>query len=232
MKKYDYLIVGAGITGSVIAHELSKANFKCIVIDKRHHIGGNCYTENVEGINVHKYGAHIFRTNDKKIWEYINRFAEFNSFVNSPIAVYGDEIYNLPFNMNTFSKMFNVRTPSEAIKKINEDKPKFAEIKNLKEKAISMVGETIYKKLIEGYTEKQWQRRCEDLPSSIISDIPLRFTYDNNYFNEKYQGVPVGGYTQIFNKMLDGIDVLLNTSYEDIKDKIEYNKIIYTGPII
>lgn len=230
-KIYDYLIVGAGITGSVIAYELNRKCYKCLVIDRRNHIGGNCYTENVEGVNVHKYGAHIFRTNDLGVWSYINRFAKFNKFINEPVAVYKNEVYNMPFNMNTFSRMFNVITPDEAKKKIEEDIPSDCDVETLKGKALSMVGRTIYEKLIEGYTEKQWQRKCEELPASIISEIPLRFTYSNNYFNEKYQGVPIGGYTQIFEKLLENIDVLTNTSYEDIKDKIEFKKIIYTGAI-
>lgn len=233
--QYDYLIVGSGLSGAVFANEATKKGKKCIVIDKRSHIGGNIYTENVEGVNVHKYGAHIFHTSNKKIWDYINQFAEFNNFVNSPVAVYKDELYNLPFNMNTFSKMWNIKTPEEA-KEIIEAQVKESKIdspKNLEEQAISLVGKDIYEKLVKGYTEKQWGRDCKDLPSFIIRRLPVRFTYNNNYFNDKYQGIPVGGYTQIIEKMLEGSKVLLNTDYfEFIKANPDIaKKIIYTGEI-
>ena len=225
-KKYDYLIVGSGLSGAVFANEATKKGKKCLVIDKRNHIGGNIYTENIEGINVHKYGAHIFHTSNKRVWYYINQFAEFNNFVNSPIAVYKDELYNLPFNMNTFSKMWGIKTPDEARCIINSQvrESKIQNPKNLEEQAISLVGKDIYQKLVKGYTEKQWGRDCKDLPAFIIRRLPVRFTYNNNYFNDKYQGIPVGGYTQIIEKMLSGTDVLLNTP--DIADKT-----IYTGEI-
>ena len=232
---YDYLIVGAGLSGAVFAHETGKNGKKCLVLDKRSHIGGNIYTENIEGINVHKYGAHIFHTSNKNIWEYINQFAEFNNFVNSPVAIYKNELYNLPFNMNTFSKMWNIKTPDEA-KSIIEKQVKEAQIEdpqNLEEQAISLVGKDIYEKLVKGYTEKQWGRDCKDLPAFIIRRLPVRLTYNNNYFNDKYQGIPIGGYTQIIEKMLDKADVLLNTDYFDFK-KTHPNiakKIIYTGEI-
>ena len=233
--KYDYLIVGSGLYGAVCAHELTKKGKKVLVIDKRSHIGGNIYTENVEGINVHKYGAHIFHTSDKEIWEYINQFAEFNNYVNSPIAVYKDEVYNLPFNMNTFSRLWGVKTPAEAKAKIEEDKAKYRveEPKNLEEQAINLVGYTIYEKLIKGYTAKQWGKLCTELPPFIIKRLPVRFTYDNNYFNDCYQGIPKGGYTQIIEKMLKGSDVLLNTDFFDDRNGFskKADKIIFTGAI-
>ncbi|MDD7209119.1 MAG: UDP-galactopyranose mutase [Lachnospiraceae bacterium] len=233
MKIYDYLIVGAGLYGSVFAHEMTKAGKKCLVIDKRNHIAGNIYTENVEGINVHKYGAHIFHTSDREIWQYVNQFAEFNHFVNSPIAVYKDELYNLPFNMNTFSKMFHVRTPDEAKAKIRGeiDRLGIKEPANLEEQALSLVGTSVYEKLIKGYTEKQWGRDCRQLPSFIIKRIPLRFTYDNNYFNDRYQGIPVDGYTKMVERMLAGTEILLNTDYYDfIKEHPGIaKKTVYTG---
>lgn len=233
--KYDYLIVGSGLFGSVFAYEATKRGQKCLVLEKREHIGGNIYTENVAGINVHKYGAHIFHTSNKKIWDYINGFAEFNNFINSPIAVYKGEVYNLPFNMNTFSKMWGIKTPVEA-KKIIESQiaeSGITEPKNLEEQAISLVGRDIYEKLIKGYTEKQWGRDCKELPAFIIKRLPIRFTYDNNYFKDRYQGIPIGGYTQIVKKLLDGCDVMLNTDYFDfIKDNPDTaRKIVYTGPI-
>ena len=236
---YDYLIVGAGLFGSIFAYESNKKGKKCLIIDKRSHIGGNIYTENVEGINVHKYGAHIFHTSNKEVWNYINQFAEFNRYTNSPIAKYKDELYNLPFNMNTFNKLWNVTTPEEAKAKIEEEKADFKEkLKgrepaNLEEQAISLIGKTIYEKLIKGYTEKQWGKRAEELPSFIIKRLPVRFIYDNNYFNDIYQGIPIGGYTQIIEKMLDGIEIRLNCDFFENRNELENiaNKIIFTGPI-
>lgn len=234
-KKYDYLIVGSGLFGSIFAYEANKRGKKCLVIEKRNHIGGNIYCENVHGINVHKYGAHIFHTSNKEVWEYINRFAEFNNYINSPVAVYKDELYNLPFNMNTFSKMWGIKTPAEAKTIIEEQKAQYhiENPKNLEEQALSLVGKDVYEKLVKGYTEKQWGRSCTELPSFIIKRLPVRYTYDNNYFNDRYQGIPIGGYTKIIEKMLDGIDVLLETSFEDYKSKNDISdmKIIYTGNI-
>ena len=196
--KYDYLIVGSGLFGSIFAYEANKVGKKCLVIEKRSHIGGNIYTENVEGIQVHKYGAHIFHTSNKEVWQYINQFAEFNRYTNSPVARYKDELYNMPFIMNTFNKLWGVITPEEAKKKIEEEKKEagITEPKNLEEQAISLVGKTIYEKLVKGYTEKQWGKRATELPSFIIKRLPVRFIYDNNYFNDKYQGIPIGGYTR------------------------------------
>lgn len=230
---YDYLIVGAGLFGAVFAHEMTKEGKKCLVVEKRDHIAGNIYCETVDDIHVHKYGAHIFHTSNKKVWDYINTFAEFNNYINSPVASYKDELYNLPFNMNTFSKMWGIKTPQEAkdiiakqIKELDIKEPK-----NLEEQALSLVGQDVYQKLIKGYTEKQWGRDCKDLPSFIIKRLPLRFVYDNNYFNDRFQGIPIGGYTPIVEKMLEGCDVLLNTDYfeyrktnPDIADKV-----VYTG---
>lgn len=234
-KKYDYLIVGSGLYGATFAYEKSRIGKKCLVIEKRSHIGGNVYTEEIEGINVHKYGAHIFHTSNKEVWEYINQFATFNNFINTPMAIYKDEIYNLPFNMNTFSKMWNIKTPDEAKKIIDNQKKELyiSEPQNLEEQALKLVGTDIYKKLIKEYTEKQWGRDCKDLPAFIIRRLPLRFTYDNNYFNDTYQGIPIGGYTKIIEKMLKNSDVLLNTDYFDfIKDNEEIaDKILFTGPI-
>lgn len=230
---YDYLIVGAGLFGAVFANEAKKQGKKCLVIDKRPHAAGNIYTENTEGINVHKYGAHIFHTSERRVWEYINGFAEFNRYTNSPVAIYKDELYNLPFNMNTFSKMWGVKTPGEA-KHIIEKQRKDAGVStpsNLEEQALSLVGTDIYEKLVKGYTEKQWGKRADELPAFIIKRLPVRFTYDNNYFNDKYQGIPIGGYTAIIEKMLDGCEVRLNCSYEEIKDKVSYKKVVYTGMI-
>ena len=233
--KYDYLVVGAGLFGSVFAYEAKKRGQTCLVIDKRPHIGGNVYCEEIEGINVHKYGAHIFHTSNKKIWEYVNQFAEFNNYINSPVAVYKDELYNLPFNMNTFSKMWNIRTPQEAkdiiaaqIRELHIEEPK-----NLEEQALSLAGRDVYEKLVKGYTEKQWGRDCTELPAFIIKRLPLRFTYDNNYFNDRFQGIPMGGYTKIIEKMLDGIDVRVNTDYfEFIKENPSVaDKILFTGMI-
>ena len=233
--KYDYLIVGAGLYGSIFAHEAYQAGKRCMVIDKRDHIGGNIYTEQVEGINVHKYGAHIFHTSNKEVWNYINQFAEFNQYINSPVAVYKDELYNLPFNMNTFSKLWGLRTPQEVKAKIAEQIAdlNITEPKNLEEQALSLVGKDVYEKLIKGYTEKQWGRDCKDLPSFIIKRLPLRFTYDNNYFNDRYQGIPIGGYTRIISQLLDDIEVRLNTDYKDFirENADKFEKIIYTGPI-
>ena len=233
---YDYLIVGSGLFGSICAYELTKKGYKCLVIDKRNHIGGNIYTEKIENINVHKYGAHIFHTSKKEIWDYINQFAEFNNYVNSPIARYKNELYNLPFNMNTFTKLWNdVYTPEDARKKIENEKSQFAitNPKNLEEQAISLVGSTIYEKLIKGYTAKQWGRKCTELPSFIIKRLPVRFTFNNNYFNDRYQGIPIGGYTKIIEKLLSGIDVKLNVNFLDNKEQFMNNakKVIYTGPI-
>ena len=235
MKAYDYLIVGAGLYGSIFAYEMNKKGKKCLVIDKRNHIGGNIYTEEMEGINIHKYGAHIFHTSNKKVWEYINQFCEFNNYINSPIANYRGEIYNLPFNMNTFNKLWGVVTPSEAKEKIEEQKKEFGivEPKNLEEQAISLIGKDIYEKLIKGYTEKQWGRKATELPSFIIKRLPVRFSYNNNYFNDLYQGIPNEGYTSIVKKLLFGVEVLLN---EDFFKKREYyeniaEKIIFTGMI-
>ncbi len=233
--KYDYLIVGAGLFGAIFAYEANKRNKKCLVIAKRPHIAGNIYTENIEGINVHKYGAHIFHTSNKEVWEYINNFAEFNNYINSPVARYKDELYNMPFNMNTFNKLWGVKTPKEAKEKIEEEKrkSKVDEPKNLEEQAINLVGKTIYEKLVKGYTEKQWGKRATELPSFIIKRLPVRFVYDNNYFNDRYQGIPIGGYTKIIEKMLEGIEVKLNTDFFEDRENLENiaEKIIFTGPI-
>lgn len=232
---YDYLIVGTGLFGSIFAYEATRQGKKCLVIDKRPHIGGNIYTENIEGINVHRYGAHIFHTSNKEIWDYIQQFAEFNRYTNSPVARYKNELYNMPFNMNTFNKLWGVVTPKEAKEKIEEEKKEagITEPKNLEEQAISLVGKTIYEKLVKGYTEKQWGQRSTQLPSFIIKRLPVRFTYDNNYFNDKYQGIPIGGYTQIIEKMLDGIEVRLNCNFFENREELESiaNKIVFTGPI-
>lgn len=235
MSKFDYLIVGAGLFGSVFAYEATQRGKKCLVIDKRNHIAGNIYTENIEGINVHKYGAHIFHTSDKAIWEYVNRFADFNNYINSPIASYKDELYNLPFNMNTFSKMWGIKTPAEAkaiiagqIANLNIGEPK-----NLEEQALKLVGTDVYEKLIKGYTQKQWGRPCTELPAFIIKRLPLRFIYDNNYFNDRYQGIAIGGYTQIIEKMLAGSEVKTDTDYFDfIKENPDIaEKTVFTGQI-
>jgi UDP-galactopyranose mutase len=235
MKKYDYLIVGAGLYGSIFAYEMNKKGKKCLVIDKRNYIGGNIYTEEIEGINVHKYGAHIFHTSNKEVWEYINQFCEFNNYINSPIANYKGEIYNLPFNMNTFNKLWGVKTPREAQEKIEEQKKEYGIVKpkNLEEQAISLIGKDIYEKLIKGYTEKQWGRDAKDLPSFIIKRLPVRFTYDNNYFNDRYQGIPIGGYTKIIEKILEGIEVRLNSNFFDKREEYENiaDKIVFTGMI-
>lgn len=233
--KYDYVIVGAGLYGATTAFELTKRGYKCLVIEKRDHIGGNVYTKEMEGINVHMYGAHIFHTSNKMIWDYVNQFAEFNNYVNSPIAIYKDELYNLPFNMNTFSKLFNIKTPEEAKKVIKEEiKESYVENPiNLEQQAKNLVGKTIFEKLIKEYTEKQWGKNCDELPPFIIKRLPVRYTYDNNYFNDRYQGIPIGGYTRIIEKMLEGSDVLLNTDFLNDKDKYLSmgDKVIFTGAI-
>lgn len=231
---YDYLIVGAGLFGSVCAHELTKKGKKCLVIDKKSHVGGQCYTENLEGINVHKYGAHIFHTSNADVWNFILQFADFNYFVNSPIARYKNEVYNLPFNMNTFSKMWGIALPSMAESIINNQKKRIKGTpKNLEEQAISLVGYDVYEKLIKGYTEKQWGVSCKELPPSIIKRIPVRFTYDNNYFDDTYQGIPIGGYTKMISNMLKGCKVMTDTEFKVNKDKLVCRcaNIIYTGPI-
>lgn len=233
--KYDYLIVGAGLFGAVFAHEAAKKGKKCLVLDRRDHIGGNVYTEEMEGIQVHRYGAHIFHTSDKRVWDYVNQFAEFNNYINAPIAIYKDELYNLPFNMNTFSKMWNVRTPKEA-KEIIDSQIADLDIKepaNLEEQALSLVGRDVYEKLVKGYTEKQWGRKCTELPAFIIRRLPLRFTYDNNYFNDRYQGIPIGGYTAIIEKLLAKADVVLGCDYLKEKDKYRdvAKRIVFTGMI-
>ena len=244
MKKYDYLVVGSGLYGAVFAHEARKAGKSVLVIDKRPNIAGNVYTEEIEKIHVHKYGAHIFHTNNKKVWNYITQFAEFNRFTNSPVANYKGELYSLPFNMYTFNKMWGVVTPKEAATKIQEQREQagITEPKNLEEQAISLVGTDIYEKLIKGYTQKQWGRECRELPAFIIKRLPLRFTYDNNYFTDRYQGIPMGGYTAMIEKILDGTEVRLNTEYRSFvkeqetalangADAITYDKVLYTGMI-
>ncbi len=243
-KHFDYLVVGAGLFGAVFSREMNKRGRSCLVIDKREHVAGNIYTSLKRGIHVHEYGAHIFHTSNRKVWEYINAFADFNHFVNSPMAIYKGEIYNLPFNMNTFSKLWGVKTPDEAKARIKEqinnlsiDVPQ-----NLEEQALSLAGRDVYEKLIKGYTEKQWGRDCRELPAFIIKRVPLRFTYDNNYFTDRYQGIPVGGYTAVVEKMLEGIEVRLNTDYREFdrqqkeaasqkEDHISYDKVLYTGMI-
>lgn len=237
--KYYYLIVGSSLFDSIFAYEANKKGKKCLVIDKRSHIGGNIYTENIDGINVHKYGAHIFHTSNKEVWDYIQQFAEFNRYTNSPVARYKDELYNLPFNLNTFSRMFNLITPQDIEKKLDEERKEGLEKlngkepSNLEEQAISLVGTTVYEKLIKGYTEKQWGMPCTELPSFIIKRLPVRMIYDNNYFNDKYQGIPIGGYTQIIEKMLNGIDVKLNYDFFKHKEELQNieEKIVFTGQI-
>ena len=242
---YDYLVVGAGLFGAVFAHEMKKKNRTAVVIDKRDHIAGNIYTEKIHDISVHRYGAHIFHTSDKQVWDYVNQFAEFNQYINSPIARYKDELYNLPFNMNTFSKMWGIVTPKEAKEKIAQQIAQLSikEPQNLEEQALSLVGPDVYEKLVKGYTEKQWGRDCKELPAFIIKRLPLRFVYDNNYFNDRYQGIPIGGYTQIVEKMLEGIEIKCKVSYQDFVTEKEtsdgvtiedingntYGKVVYTG---
>ncbi|WP_297882306.1 UDP-galactopyranose mutase, partial [uncultured Campylobacter sp.] len=233
--RYDYLVVGAGPFGATFAYEANKRRKKVLVIDKRDHVGGNMYCENIEGINVHKYGAHIFHTSNKKVWDYVNQFCTFNNYINSPIANYKGEIYNLPFNMNTFNKLWGVVTPAEAKTKIDEQikESGITEPKNLEEQAISLVGKDIYEKLIKGYTEKQWGRSTTELPAFIIKRLPVRYTYDNNYFNDKYQGIPEGGYNVIFDKLLEGIDVELNVDFFGKKEELlaKADKVVFTGMI-
>ena len=238
--QYDYLVVGTGLFGAVFAHEMKKRNKRCLMLEKRDHIGGNIYTEKIADIQVHKYGAHIFHTSSRKIWDYVNQFAEFNHYINSPVAIYGEELYNLPFNMNTFNRMWGVRTPKEARLKIDEQiaalhitKPQ-----NLEEQALSLVGTDVYEKLVKGYTQKQWGRDCRELPAFIIKRLPLRFTYDNNYFNDPYQGIPKGGYTQIIEKLIAGIPVITGITYQAFlkenavkEDPVLYDKVLYTGMI-
>lgn len=231
---YDYLIVGSGLYGAIFAHEANVRGKSVLVIDKRSNIAGNIYTENIEGINVHKYGAHIFHTNNRKVWNYITQFAEFNRFTNSPVANYKGELYSMPFNMYTFNQMWGVTTPKEAESKIKEQRAEITgEPQNLEEQAISLVGRDIFEKLIKGYTEKQWGRDCKDLPAFIIKRLPVRFIFDNNYFNALYQGVPIGGYTKIIERLLKGIEVRLNTDYLEKKSELDAlaDKVIYTGPI-
>lgn len=231
---YNYLIVGSGLYGTTIAQQAKKAGKSVLVIDKRPNIGGNIYTEKVEGINVHKYGAHIFHTNNKEVWDYVTSFVDFNRFTNSPVANYKGELYSMPFNMYTFNKMWGVVTPEEAAAKIEEQKKEITgEPKNLEEQAISLVGRDIYEKLVKGYTEKQWGRDCKDLPAFIIKRLPVRLTFDNNYFNALYQGIPIGGYTKLIEKMLEGIEVRLNVDYLENKEELDKlaEKVIYTGPI-
>ncbi len=235
MKQYDYLVVGAGLCGAVFAREAKLAGKKCLVVEKRDHIGGNVFTREVEGINVHEYGAHIFHTNRKEVWQYVNQFAEFNRYTNSPVANYHGELYSLPFNMYTFNKMWGVVTPQEAADKIEQQRREagITDPKNLEEQAISLVGTDIYEKLVKGYTEKQWGRPCTELPAFIIRRLPVRLTFDNNYFNALYQGIPVGGYTKMIRKMLEGIEVRTNTDYLKEKDELDSlaEKVFYTGPI-
>lgn len=239
--KYDYLIVGAGLFGAVFAAEMRKKGKTCLVIDRREHIAGNIYTQDVAGIQVHKYGAHIFHTSDKRVWDYIQQYAEFNHYINSPVAIYGDELYNMPFNMNTFNKLWGVKTPAQAKAKIAEQiaELQIGEPKNLEEQALSLVGPDVYARLIKGYTEKQWGRDCKDLPAFIIKRLPLRFVYDNNYFTDPYQGIPKGGYTRIVEKLLEGIPVRLGISYRDFlkaneakgEEADSFVKVLYTGMI-
>ncbi|MCP1101459.1 UDP-galactopyranose mutase [Aequitasia blattaphilus] len=235
MKKYDYLVVGAGLFGGVFAREATKKGKKVLVIDKRDHIAGNAYTKDENGIHVHVYGAHIFHTSNKEVWDYVNQFTEFNNYINSPVARYKDELYNLPFNMNTFYQMWGTRTPKEAKEMIEKQKEnaKVDHPQNLEEQAISLIGQDIYEKLIKGYTEKQWGKKATELPAFIIKRLPVRYTFDNNYFNDRYQGIPVGGYTQMMEKILDGIEVQLNTDFFENREELSSlaDKIVFTGKI-
>lgn len=232
---YDYLIAGAGLFGAVFAHEMHKQGRKVLVVEKRDHIAGNIYTEKVMGINVHRYGAHIFHTSDEEVWNYVNQYARFNHYVNSPVAVYRDELYNLPFNMNTFSRMWNIKTPKEAKEIIAKQTGEFAGItpQNLEEQALQLAGRDVYEKLVKGYTEKQWGRDCKELPAFIIKRLPVRLTFDNNYFNALYQGIPVGGYTKMIERLLEDIEVRLDTDYLEQKAELDAlaDKVVYTGPI-
>lgn len=231
--KYDYLIVGAGFSGAVFAHEMTKAGKKCLVIDNRDHIGGNCHTEKKDDIHVHSYGPHIFNTSNKEVWDYVNKFAEFNNFVYSPVAKYKNELYSLPFSMWTFSKMFGVEYPIQAQEIIRKQGEHIIRPNNLEEQAIKLVGTEVYEKLIKGYTEKQWRKPCNELPKEIIERLPVRFTYDNNFYHSRYQGIPIGGYTQIFEKLLDGIEVRLKTDYFKNKQELDSlaENVYYTGPV-
>lgn len=235
MKKYDYLIVGAGLFGSIFAYEANKRGKKCLVIDKRNHVGGNIYCESIENINVHKYGAHIFHTSNKEVWDYVNSFVEFNRYTNCPVANYKGELYNLPFNMNTFYQLWKVKTPKEAMEKIEEQvkEANIGEPSNLEEQAIKLVGKDIYEKLIKGYTEKQWGKKATELPAFIIKRLPVRLTFDNNYFNDTYQGIPIGGYNKIIEKMLEGIEVKVDTDFFSNREEFENiaDKIVFTGMI-
>lgn len=238
---YDYLVVGTGLFGSVFASEMKKKNKSCLMLEKRNHIGGNIYTEKLAGIHVHKYGAHIFHTSNRKVWDYVNQLAKFNHYVNCPIAVWRDELYNLPFNMNTFSRMWGIKTPAEAKAVIAEQIAELGitEPKNLEEQALSLAGRDVYEKLVKGYTEKQWGRDCSELPAFIIKRLPMRFTYDNNYFNDPYQGIPEGGYTSLIEKLIEGIPVIMGVSYQDFlkenaskgTDGVTYGKVLFTGMI-
>ena len=233
-KVYSYLIVGSGLFGSVFAHEMKKRGKSCLVLERRAHVGGNIYCEELDGIIVHKYGAHIFHTHDKAVWDYVNQFVEFNNYVNSPLANYKGELFNLPFNMNTFAKLWGIVTPAEAVAKIAEQRKAITgEPRNLEEQAISLVGTDIYFKLIKGYTEKQWGRSCNQLPAFIIRRLPVRYTFDNNYFNDRYQGIPIGGYNKLIEALLDGIEVRLNTDFNEHRAEFVRlaNTVVYTGPI-
>lgn len=232
--QYDYLIVGAGLFGCVFAHEATKMGKKCLVVERRNHVGGNIYCEEKEGINIHKYGAHIFHTSDREVWDYVNQFVEFNNYINSPVANYKGEIYNLPFNMNTFSRMWNVSKPKEVMAIIEKQRSAIqGEPRNLEEQAISLVGTDIYTKLIKGYTEKQWGRDCKELPAFIIKRLPVRLTYDNNYFNDRFQGIPIGGYNKLIDKLLEGIEVCLNTDFNKERERFSgiSERVVYTGPL-
>ena len=231
MIKYDYIIVGSGLYGCVAAYLLNKKGKKCLIIEKRNHLGGNIYCENKDNINIHKYGAHIFHTSNKMVWNFVNKFVEFNNFINSPMAIYNKEIYNLPFNMNTFSKLWNITTPQEAREIINQEKSLVSNPQNLEQQAISLVGFTIYNKLIKEYTEKQWGRSCHQLPADIIKRLPVRFSYNNNYFNDRYQGIPIGGYNKLINKLIENVECLINTNYLDNRQYFDSicDKVIYTG---